>query len=66
LVLRRSAEIDRPVRLARKLKEFGLRLSEAHKALNRIVADEPVELTLGGADRATIIAELAEFGVAAE
>ncbi|HEX4767603.1 MAG TPA: hypothetical protein VH414_15155 [Lichenihabitans sp.] len=41
-------------------------MSEAHKALNRIVADEPVELTLGGADRATIIAELAEFGVAAE
>lgn len=66
LVLRRSGPISRPVDLAFKLKAFGLGLSAAHKALNRIVADEAVRLDLSGADRATMIADLAELGVSAE
>ena len=66
LVLRRRSAVTRPVDLALKLTSFGLRLRDAHRALDRIVADEAVELRLGGADRATMIAELAELGVAAE
>jgi hypothetical protein len=63
LVLRRAAPIKRPVDLALKLKAFGLGLQDAHRALNRIVADEPVRLNLGNADRATMIADLAKLGV---
>ena len=66
LVLKRATQITRPVDLALKLKTFGLGLQEAHRALNRIVADEPVQLNLGNADRATMVAELAELGVAAD
>ena len=65
LVLRRVAPITRPVELALKLKAFGLRLQDAHRALNRIVADKTVNLTLRHADRATMVAELAELGVEA-
>ena len=64
-MLKRGGQIDRPVHLARKLKAFGLHLREAHAALNKLVADEPVVLRLLGADRATMIAELAGLGVAA-
>lgn len=65
LNLKRAAPITRPVDLALALKAFGLRLSEAHRALDAIVADEAVTLKLGNADRATMIDELAELGVAA-
>ena len=65
LVLRRASAVDRPVDLAVKLKEFGLSLGEAHKALNRIVADEDVSLKLHGADPAAIIAQLHDLGVSA-
>ena len=65
LVLKRVAPITRPVDLARKLKAFGLRLQDAHRALDRIVADEAVSLTLSHADRATMVAELAKLGVEA-
>ena len=66
LLLRRSGPITRPVDLALTLKAFGLRLSEAHRTLDRIVADETVRLDLSGADRATMIAQLGDLGVAAE
>ncbi len=66
LVLRRATPVTRPVDLASKLKAFGLGLQDAHRALNRIVADEAVRLSLGNADRVTMIAELAELGVAAD
>ena len=56
----------RSVDLARKLKAYGLRLQDAHRALDRIVADETVSLTLGHADRATMVAELAELGIEAQ
>ncbi|RYC30843.1 hypothetical protein D3273_16785 [Lichenibacterium minor] len=66
LVLKRASQVTRPVDLALKLKKFGLGLQDAHRALNHIVADEVVQLRLGNADRTTMIAELAELGVAAE
>ena len=66
IVLKRVAPITRPVDLARKLKTFGLRLKDAHCVLDRIVANEEVKLTLGYADRATMVAEFAELGVKAQ
>ena len=65
LSLKRVAPVVRPIDLALALKRSGLRLSEAHRILDRIVADEVVELRLRGTDRATMIAELATLGVAA-
>ena len=66
LVLGRSDPISRPIDVVRALKSFGLGLSNAHHALGQIVADEMVELTLCDADRRSMIAALAELGVAAE
>ena len=66
LVLRRVAPVTRPVDLAVALKGFGLRLRDAHRVLDRLVGDEAVAVRLGHADRATIIAQLAELGVSAD
>ncbi len=66
LTLRRTGPVTRPVHLARTLKSFGLRLSDAHEALNRIVADEAVTLQLAGTDRAGMVSKLAKLGVRAE
>jgi len=65
LILRRRDAIGRPVDLALALKGFGLRLRDAHRALDRIVADEEVSLMFGAADPAAIIARLYELGVSA-
>ena len=66
LTIRRSGPIGRPIDLALTLKAFGLTLSQAHRALDRIVADETVRLDLTGADRAAMIARLGVLGVSAE
>lgn len=66
LRLKRVGPVSRPIELALTLKMFGLRLQDAHSALDRIVADETVELPLRGFDRTTIVAQLAELGVSAE
>ena len=66
LVLKRCGPISRPVDVAMLLKRFGLGLSDAHKILNRIVADEVVHLTLGGSERSDMITRFRELGVAAE
>lgn len=66
LRLRRVAPVSRPVEPALALKLFGLRLRNAHGALDRIVADKTVLLTLHGPDRSSMIARLSELGVAAE
>jgi hypothetical protein len=66
LVLRRVAPVTRPVDLALALKAFGLRLRDAHRLLDRLVADEAVAVRLGHADRATMVARLAELGLSAD
>ena len=66
LTVSRNGPIARPIDLALTLKAFGLTLSQAHRALDRIVADETVRLDLTGADRATMIARLGALGVSAE
>ncbi len=66
LVLKRCGAIPRPVDVAMLLKRFGLGLSDAHKVLNRIVADEVVHLMLGGAERFDMITRFRELGVDAE
>ena len=63
LALRRCGVISRPVDVAKLLKTFGLGLSDAHKVLNRIVADETVHLRLGGAERSDMITRFHELGV---
>ena len=46
LVLKRCGAISRPIDVAMLLKRFGLGLADAHKVLNRIVADETVHLKI--------------------
>ena len=64
LSLERVAPIVRPIALALAFKRSGLRPSEVHRILDRIVVDEIVELCLRGTDRATTVAGLATLGVA--
>ena len=52
--------------VAKLLKRFGLGLSDAHKILNRIVADKTIHLRLGGAARSEMIAQFNHLGVGAE
>ncbi len=66
LVLRRCDAICRPVDVAMLLKRYGLGLADAHKVLNRIVADETVHLSLGGAERSDMISSFRELGVSAQ
>ena len=66
LVLKRCGAISRPIDVAMLLKRFGLGLSDAHKVLNRIVADETVHLRLGGAERSEMMRHFYELGVDAK
>ena len=63
-ILSRERPIDRPIDLARVLKNHGLSLSKAHRVLDAIVADQAIVVALSGAP-GTIMTELADFGLSA-